>query len=101
MCRSYVDAYRHPHRSNDWRPVRQPRQSHCLGVGDNIEARLAVRGGSTRPAAGHFRPLRGEYVDRAGHAEFTAAETIAAVEALDERIGGADWAAVADTRSLQ
>jgi hypothetical protein len=52
-------------------------------------------------AAGCAHLLRTAYIDRVGHTEFTAAETVAAVEALSERIGAGRWGSIADTANLQ
>jgi pimeloyl-ACP methyl ester carboxylesterase len=50
--------------------------------------------------AGAQRLLRQAFVHRLGHCQFTPAELVAAVEALDERVATGRWGSVADPRTL-
>lgn len=51
-------------------------------------------------ASGNRALLRQVFVDRPGHCDYTAAETLAALAALEERIDTGRWAALATSSSL-
>jgi hypothetical protein len=51
--------------------------------------------------AGKNSLLRQAFVDRAGHCNFTVAENIAAIEAMNQRLETGKWGAVATTSNLQ
>jgi pimeloyl-ACP methyl ester carboxylesterase len=51
--------------------------------------------------AGKNSLLRQAFVDRAGHCNFTVAENIAAIEAMNQRLETGNWGAVATTSNLQ
>ncbi|MBT2532934.1 alpha/beta hydrolase [Arthrobacter sp. ISL-48] len=51
--------------------------------------------------AGKNSLLRQAFVDRAGHCNFTVAENIAAIEAMDQRLDTGNWGSVATTSNLQ
>ena len=59
----------------------------------------AYRDAVTR--AGRARLLRQAFVARQGHCNFTTAELVAAVHALDHRVGTGRWGAVATPEALQ
>ncbi|MEV0093977.1 alpha/beta hydrolase [Streptomyces sp. NPDC050738] len=52
-------------------------------------------------AAGNSRQLRQAYVSRQGHCNFTTAEAIASLHALEHRIGTGAWGSSTDARQLQ
>ncbi|MBT2550512.1 S9 family peptidase [Arthrobacter sp. ISL-65] len=51
--------------------------------------------------AGKNSLFRQAFVDRAGHCNFTVAENIAAIEAMDQRLETGRWGSVATTANLQ
>ena len=57
--------------------------------------------GEVARAAGSGASLRQAYVDRWGHCTFTAAELVAGVEALRQRVETGRWGSVAEPQKLQ
>ncbi|MBT2596188.1 S9 family peptidase [Arthrobacter sp. ISL-72] len=51
--------------------------------------------------AGKNSLFRQAFVDRTGHCNFTVAENIASIEAMDQRLGTGHWGSVATTSDLQ